>query len=67
MAARPQPAAMSADEFRTLFEAAGLTEHSAAALLGVHASTVHRWINGDAPIADDKARLIRTRLKHDGA
>ncbi len=62
MPAHPQPAAMTADQFRALLEAAGLTQQRAAALLGVSVTAVQHWLQGDTPISQAKADLIRARL-----
>lgn len=66
MPAHPQPPAMTAEEFRALLDAVGLTEKQAAKLLGVSTSTVHRWQNGETPITLDRAHLIRERIKSPG-
>jgi transcriptional regulator with XRE-family HTH domain len=66
MPARPQPPAMTPDEFRARMEAAGLTERTAAEALGVNKNTVYRWLSGETPIAADKAALIRQRIRPEG-
>ena len=57
-----RPAAMSADEFRAILDAAGLTRATAAARLEVSAFAVYSWLTGRTPISTDRARLIRARL-----
>ena len=57
---------MTPDEFRALLDAAGLTQAAAAARLGVTGPTVFSWLEGHTPIAEDKARLIRERIRPDG-
>jgi transcriptional regulator with XRE-family HTH domain len=54
---------MTPAEFCDMIEAAGLTQESAAELLGVKQSTVFRWLNGETPISEEKATLIRERIQ----
>ena len=60
---QPQSTAMSADEFRALLKAANMPQHRAAKLLGVGQPTVFRWLNGETPISEERAALIRERIK----
>ena len=60
---RPQPAAMTANEFHAILEAAGLNLAQAAKAIGVSIATVHRWLNDVTPISAAKAALIRERIK----
>ena len=62
MPAHPQPAAMTADEFRDILEAANLNQQGAADALGVGLATVQRWIQEQTPISQERAKLIRERL-----
>ena len=62
MPARPKPAAMTADEFRAIIDASGLTQSDVAKVLGVSSGTVTRWANAEVPITAEKASLIRDRL-----
>jgi hypothetical protein len=40
---------MSADEFRVALERLGLSQLGAASFLGVHATTVRRWLTENDP------------------
>ena len=62
MPANPQPAAMTADEFRAILDVAGLNTVQAAKILGVGTTTVDRWLHGETPISEARAALIRARI-----
>ena len=62
MPAHRQPAAMTADEFRAILDAADLTIAEAAKALGVGTSTIDRWLNDETPISEARAALIRERI-----
>ena len=59
----PQPAAMTAAQFRAILEAAGLNQTRAAEALGVSITTVNRWFKGLVTISEARAKLIRERIK----
>lgn len=66
MPAKPQPAAMSAEELKALMDAHGLTNKQLADLLGVHRNTVSRWLTAapkGTPIDAANALLIKTAIK----
>jgi DNA-binding transcriptional regulator YdaS (Cro superfamily) len=54
---------MTADEFSTILDAAGFNTVQAAKALGVVNATVFRWLNGDTPISEARAAIIRERIK----
>lgn len=66
MGRRPRPTAMTPDEFRALLDTSGLTQAAAAVLLGVSGATVFNWLEGHTPITDDRAALIRARIRPAG-
>ena len=50
---------MTSDEYRTAIAALGLTQASAARLLGVTGRTSRRWAAGDRPVSEPAARFLR--------
>lgn len=56
-------AAMSAEEFAKLLESKGMSQAEAARALGVHRSTVLRWLTNEAPITAANSLLIRSRIR----
>ena len=63
MPAHPQLAAMTADEFRTILDAAELNTVQVAKLIGMSTTTIDRWLHDETPISQGKAKLIRDRIK----
>jgi hypothetical protein len=63
MGRRPRPAVMTPDEFRAPLDASGLTQAGAADRLGVTGATVFNWLEGHTPITEDRAALIRARIR----
>jgi hypothetical protein len=59
----PRPAAMTADEFRSLIDAAGVSVDETAAILSVNSATVFRWLHARSSISEARAKLIRERIK----
>ena len=55
---------MDAGKFRSIREAAGLTQEALAALLGVHRVTIARWETGTRRIPEMAARLL-VRIRDD--
>jgi DNA-binding transcriptional regulator YiaG len=66
MGRRPRPVAMTPDEFGALLDASGLTQAAVAVRLGVTGATVFNWLEGHTPITDDRAALIRARIRPEG-
>ena len=53
---------MTASEFKTIRERAGLTQMQAAVKLDVTIATVSRWENGHVPISPPRSLWIKSRI-----
>lgn len=59
---RPQPATMTADEFREILDKNNLSQSEAAEVLGFSRASVNKWACGRIPIRAPNAAHIRQML-----